>query len=108
MELVIQRFVRDDTTYEKQLKILNKLDEYGIIEDLLELNPGIRFVDIFESSFSFYDYHETNSYHININDDCSFHKYSRNSCDSCSGLVINRHDLKVFMKIIELFDNNKF
>lgn len=108
MELVIQRFVRDDIAYEKQLKLLNRLDELGIIEDLSELNPEIRFVNIFEDSFSFHDYHEKLGYHININKDCSFHKYCRNSCDNCSGLAVNRHDLKVFMKIIELFDNNKF
>ena len=108
MELVIERLVRDDVVYEKQLKLLNKLDELGIIDDLLELNPGIRFVEIFEDSFSFHDYDWRLCYHININEDCSFHKYSRESCDGFSGLVVNRYDLKVFMKIIELFDNNKF
>lgn len=108
MELTINRFIRDDITYEKQLKLLSKLDELGIIEDLLELNPGIRFVNIFEDSFSFHDYHERCGYHIHIKNDCSFHKYCRESYDSCSGLAVNRYDLKVFMKIIELFDNNKF
>lgn len=108
MELITQRHVRDDVTYEKQLKLLDKLDELGIIEDLLELNPGIRFVDVFEDSFSFHDYDWRLCYHITINEDCSFEKYRRYSCDDFCGLSINRHDLKVFMKIIELFDNNKF
>jgi hypothetical protein len=108
MELIIQRHVREDVTYEKQLKLLNRLEELGIIEDLLELNPGIRFVDVFEDSFCFHDYHEILSYQIIINDDCSFHKYRRYSCDDFCGLTINRNDLKLFMKIIELFDNNKF
>lgn len=108
MELITQRHVREDATYDKQLKLLNKLEALGIIDDLLELNPGIRFVEVFEDSFSFHDYDWRLCYHITINEDCSFEKYRRYSCDEFSGLIINRNDLKLFIKIIELFDNNKF